>query len=140
VSYEYDAYAKRLQASLETRAADLQLDHPHGISEKAKVKRRATDDDTDLETSIIPQEYEIPPEFHPALMLAKSVLGYRTVGEEQRIEGDRRGSSTRLDLEELEVEIKQRLPSLEYKVDQLFSVVSAANDDQYSGESAKRAV
>jgi kinetochore protein Mis13/DSN1 len=124
VSYGYDAYAKKLQAFLETRAADLHLDHPHATSAKAKGKRRATGDGTDLETSLIPQEYELPPEFHPAVALAKSVLGHRAVGDD-RIVGARRGS-TRLDRREMEAEIKQRLPSLEYKVDRIFSMVSAA--------------
>ena len=136
VSYGYDAYAKKLQSSLEKRAADLQLDS-QAMSAKAKGKRRATGDVSDLEINLIPQDHELLPEFHPALALAKSVLGHRSVGDD-RIAGGGRRASTRSNLnrEEMEAEIKHRLQSLEYKVDRIFSFTSAARTTTNIAEKA----
>ncbi|KIM40720.1 hypothetical protein M413DRAFT_446110 [Hebeloma cylindrosporum] len=136
VSYGYDAYAKKLQSSLEKRAADLQLD-PQAMSAKAKGKRRATGDITDSEINLIPQDHELPPEFHSAAALAKSILGHRTVGDD-RIAGGGRRASTRLNLnrEEMEAEIKHRLQSLEYKVDRIFTFTSAARTTTNVAEKA----
>ncbi len=103
--------------------ADLQLVHPHAMSAKAKGKERAMGDVTDLETSLIPKEDELSPEFHPALALAKSVLGYRAIADD-RIAGGRRGSL--LDREKMEEEIKQRFSNVEYKIDYIFSRLNAA--------------
>jgi kinetochore protein Mis13/DSN1 len=132
VSYGYDAYAKKLQSSLEKRAADLQLD-PQAMSAKAKGKRRATGDVTDLEISLIPQDHELPPEFHPAVALAKSVLGHRVAGDDRIAGGGRR---VNLNREEMEAEIKHRLQSLEYKVDRIFSFTSAARTTTNIAEKA----
>ena len=127
VSYEYEAYTKKLQASLDKRRAAVQLD-PGALSAKAKGKRRATGDIDDLESQFIPTEAEIPPAFHPALALAKSVLGHRTVGDDRIAGGGNRRGRTRTHMshEEMEAELKRRLPELEYKVDQIFSYASAA--------------
>ncbi|KAF9475965.1 hypothetical protein BDN70DRAFT_883059 [Pholiota conissans] len=122
VSYGYDAYAKKLQASLEKRTADL---NPQSLSAKAKGKRRATGDLDDIESHFMPQEHELPPEFHPALALAKSALGHRATGDE-RIPNRRSLSRSNLTRDEMEAELKRRLPSLEYKIDQIFSYASAA--------------
>lgn len=122
VSYGYDAYAKKLQSQLEKRSADLD---PHSLSAKAKGKRRATGDPDDLESHFMPQEHELPPEFHSALALAKSVLGHRATGDD-RIPSRRSLSRSNLTREEMEAELKRRLPALEYKIDQIFSFASAA--------------
>ncbi|KAH9484233.1 Kinetochore protein mis13 [Psilocybe cubensis] len=128
VSYGYDTYTKGLQSSLEKRAAAVQLD-PGALSAKAKGKRRATGDLSEMESYFIPQEHEISPEFRPALALAKSVLGHRAVGDERPIGGGavagRRGSMN-MSRSDIEAELKRRLPELEYKVDQIFAFVSAA--------------
>ncbi|KAF8972269.1 hypothetical protein BDZ97DRAFT_1752852 [Flammula alnicola] len=124
VSYGYDAYSKKLHASLEKRSTALQL-NPQALSAKAKGKRRATGELDDLESHSIPQEHEIPPEFHSALALAKSVLGHRPIGDD-RIPSRRGMTGSNLSREEMEAELKRRLPSLEYKVDQIFSFASAA--------------
>ena len=132
VSYGYDAYAKKLQSSLEKRAADLQLD-PQAMSAKAKGKRRATGDVSDLEISLIPQDHELPSEFHPAVALAKSVLGHRVAGDDRIAGGGRR---LNLNREEMEAEIKHRLQSLEYKVDRIFSFTSATRTTTNIAEKA----
>lgn len=122
VSYGYDAYFKKLQSSLEQRTADRD---PQTMSAKAKGKRRATGDLDDLESNFMLHEHELPSNFHGALALAKSVLGYRPTGDE-RIAGRRVLSRSNLTREELEAEIKRRMPSLEYKIDQIYSFASAA--------------
>ncbi|KDR68567.1 hypothetical protein GALMADRAFT_146221 [Galerina marginata CBS 339.88] len=128
VSYSYEAYTKKLQTSLDKRRAAVQID-PSTLSAKAKGKRRATGelDNNELESLLIPQEHEIPPEFHSALALAKSVLGYRTAIDDRITSSSRtRTRSHNFSREEMEAELKQRLPDVEYKVDQIFSYASAA--------------
>lgn len=113
ISYEYDAYAKKLKASLEKRSAGIHLD-PGQLSAKAKGKRRATGELADLDL-FVPHELEVPPEFHSALRLANSVVGH---GEDRIASTSRKAS--------MEAEIKARLGDVHYKVDQIFSYVSAA--------------
>ncbi|KAF8910480.1 Mis12-Mtw1 protein family-domain-containing protein [Gymnopilus junonius] len=127
VSYGYEAYTKKLQTSLDKRRVAVQLD-PGALSAKAKGKRRATGEIDDLESQFIPSEQEIPPAFHPALTLAKSVLGHRTVGDDRIAGGGSRHGRARFNMshEEMEAELKRRLPDLEFKVDQIFSYASTA--------------
>lgn len=122
MSYGYDAYSKKLQSSLEKRTADLD---PQGMSAKAKGKRRATGDLDDVESHFMPHEHEISADFRLTLALAKSVLGHRPTGDE-RVPGRRGVSRSNLTREELDAEIKRRLPTLEFKIDQLFSFASSA--------------
>lgn len=95
------------------------------MSAKARGKRRATGDLDDGESHFMPHEHELPPPFHPTLLLAKSVLGHRPTGDE-RVPGRRGVSRSNLTREELDAEIKRRLPTLEFKIDQLFSFASSA--------------
>ncbi|CAA7269447.1 unnamed protein product [Cyclocybe aegerita] len=127
VSYGYDAYSKKLQASLEKRAASLQPDQ-QGLSAKAKGKRRAAGEEPpDVESQLFPHEHELPPQFHPALALARSVLGHHAQGDDRIAGGGRRGMTrSGLNREELEAEIKSRMPGLEFKVDQIYTFANAA--------------
>ena len=74
----------------------------------------------------MPQEHELSPEFQPALSLAKSVLGYHTRGDDRLAGGGLRCTRSGLSREEAEEEIKRRLPTLEFKVDQIHGWVAAA--------------
>ncbi|PPQ83326.1 hypothetical protein CVT25_003965 [Psilocybe cyanescens] len=136
ISYGYDAYAKTLQSSLEKRAAAVQLD-PGALSAKAKGKRRATGELSEVESYFVPQEHEISPEFRPTLALAKSVLGHRAVGDEWPVGGGRRGMTrSNMSRSDMEAELKRRLPDLEFKVDQIFTYVSAARTTTNIAEKA----
>lgn len=90
-----------------------------------------------MESYFVPQEHEISPEFRPALVLAKSVLGHRAVGDERPIGGGagRRGSMN-MSRSDMEAELKRRLPQLEYNVDQIFAFVSAARTTTNVAEKA----
>ncbi|KAF9533998.1 Mis12-Mtw1 protein family-domain-containing protein [Crepidotus variabilis] len=127
VSYEYDAFSKKLQTSLETRTEELQTD-PQALSAKAKGKRRATGDLTDPETSFLPSLDELPTEFHPTLSLVKAVLGLQGGGDDRIAGGGGKRGITRsgVSREELEDDINCLMPSLEYKVDQIHTWANAA--------------
>jgi len=71
----------------------------------------------------MPQEHELPLEFHSSLSLAKSVLGYHTRRDHRLASG---GPRSGLSQEEAEEEIKRRLPNLEFKVDQIHGWVASA--------------
>ncbi|KAF8150159.1 Mis12-Mtw1 protein family-domain-containing protein [Crassisporium funariophilum] len=138
LSYGYDTYAKKLQTSLEKRSAALQ-DDPQVPSAKAKGKRRATGDVSDLSGFSIPHEHELPPEFHPALSLARSVVGQPSTGDD-RIAGSGMGgrgvTRSGMSRDEMEAELKRRLPDLEFKIDQIFTFASAARATTNIGEKA----
>jgi len=65
VSYDYDAYAKKMRTLLEEQAANLETDSL-GLSVIAKGKRRANST-LDLESKVLVLGHELPPEFRPAL-------------------------------------------------------------------------
>src|SRR5258705_7313650 len=97
----------------------MEADSP-GLSVKAKGKRRATGD-LDPESKVLLLEHELPPEFRPGLLLAKSTLGLHRP-EDPSSGGGRRGMTrTGMDREKLEAEIKRLLPSLEFMIDELYS-------------------
>jgi kinetochore protein Mis13/DSN1 len=108
---------------LEERTANLEADSP-ALSVKAKGKRRATGD-LDPESKVLLLEHELPPEFRPGLLLAKSMLGLHR--PEDPSGGGRRGTTrTGMDREKLEADIQQLLPGLEFTIDELYSRTSAA--------------
>lgn len=111
VSYEYDGYGKKLRSFLEERSGDLEAESG-GISSKAKGKRRAS--------AVL--EDEVGEEFHPAVSLARCVLG---VGSAE--DGGRRGKTrTGKERGKVEEEISRLLERLEYTVDRLYSQTNAA--------------
>jgi kinetochore protein Mis13/DSN1 len=113
-----------LQSLLEERTADLEGELS-GLSVKAKGKRRATGD-LDPESKVLLLEHELSPEFRPALLLSKSMLGLHRP-EDPSSGGGRRGMTrTGVDREKLEAEIQRLLPSLEFTIDELYSRTSAA--------------
>jgi len=124
VSYDYDAYGKKLQTSLEERTADLETDSPC-LSVKAKGKRRATGE-LDPESKVLLLEHELSPEFRPALSLAKSILGLHRPDDPSSGGGRRGMTRTGIDREKMEAEIQRLLPSLEFTIDELYSRTSAA--------------
>lgn len=121
VSYGYDAYAKKLQASLEQRSIALKIDQ-QALSAKAKGKRPATGDLDGYESSLFPQEHELPANFRYSLTLAKDVLGHRAKGDERLIPTARYGpKGSKLNREQMEAELKRRMGTLEFQYDQLFN-------------------
>lgn len=121
VSYGYDAYAKKLQASLEQRSTALKIDQ-QALSAKAKGKRPATGDLDGYESSLFPQEHELSPPFRYSLALAKDVLGHRAKGDERLISNARYGAKgSKLNREQMEAELKRRMETLEFQYDQLFT-------------------
>ncbi|KAF4615741.1 hypothetical protein D9613_012463 [Agrocybe pediades] len=150
IAYEYDAYAKKLKSSLDKRSAGIHLDpgQQHHLSAKARGKRRATGDladggDGDMMELFVPHEYEIPHEFHAALRLANEVVGHNRLGvggsggggseSSDRISGRRSSTTTQIhptrtpSAREKQVStIKSRLAEVPFKVDSIFSYLSAA--------------
>ena len=138
VSYDYEAYTKKLQTSLDKRNAanTTTTGEPSTPSAKAKGKRRAT---TDTETSALPREHELSPEFQRSSALARSVLGLRDqdLGDDRITlpsSSQRPGTQTSMGREELESELDRRLPLLQFKVDQLYTWASAAKRTVDIGE------
>jgi len=111
-----------MEASLEKRSADLQIELP-GLSAKAKGKRRATGNLAESES-----DYEhLTPEFHSALALARSVLGAQSTENNRVGGGSRRGvTKSGKDREELDRESQQLMLSLEYETDQIYAWTCAA--------------
>lgn len=137
VSYDYEAYTKKLQTSLDkhTAANTTTTGEPSTPSAKAKGKRRAT---TDTETCALPREHELSPEFQRSSALARSVLGLRDqdLGDDRIAcpsSSQRPGTQTR---EELESELDRRLPLLQFKVDKLYTWASAAKRTVDIGEAS----
>lgn len=135
VSYDYEAYTKKLQTSLDKRNAanTATTGEPSTPSAKAKGKRRAT---TDTEISALPREHELSSEFQRSSSLARSVLGLRDqdLGDDRIAcpsSSRRPGTQTR---EELESELDRRLPLLQFKVDQLYTWANAAKRTVDIGE------
>ena len=126
VSYEYDAHVKKLEASLEKRSADLQIELP-GSSAKAKGKRRATGNLAESESDSFLHEH-LTPEFHSALALAKSVLGVQSTENNRVVGGGSRRGVTKSgkDREELDRETQQLMLGLEYETDQIYAWTCAA--------------
>ena len=126
-SYTYEAYTKKLSSTAEKRTAYVKAD-PQTLSAKAKGKRRATADARDLDL-VFPSENELPHEFHRALALSRSVLGYQTESDD-RMAADKdtaeRSSRTGMTSREMEAEIRRRLPMVEHKLDQLYSHLNSA--------------
>jgi kinetochore protein Mis13/DSN1 len=121
VSYGYDAYAKKLQASLEQRSTALKIDQ-QSLSAKAKGKRPATGELDGYESNLYPKEHELPPNFRYSLALAKDVLGHHAKGDERLIPTARYGAkSPKLNREQMEAELKRRMGTLEFQYDQLFN-------------------
>ncbi|TFK36727.1 Mis12-Mtw1 protein family-domain-containing protein [Crucibulum laeve] len=124
VRYDYDAYMKKIQASI---SKPLPSGEPPTPSAKAQGKQRATDSDP---SSWKIREYALPPDLQRAAQLAKSVLSVQQTGDERVASSSSSHLPTRrqgrLSREELDTEIARLMPDMQFKLDQLHTYANAA--------------
>ncbi|EAU83308.2 hypothetical protein CC1G_10749 [Coprinopsis cinerea okayama7 len=141
VSYEYDAYCKKLSSSLEKRKRALHPPLPPPPPSKGKAKASTADGDVEMEPqedddavmetylNAYPQPHELPPAFQNGAELARRVL----LQSRQRYHpsSSRPATSSRHSISspatpDLESSLLARLPTLQFKLDMLHTYANQA--------------